>query len=298
MDDKSKNFFYLLLFFAMSGWGMSWVSVKILSNYINEFDVIFFRFTITTLSMIPIIFFLKKSFKINLKSFFLISITSFFLLAYMKYFYLGTKLGTASLGGAFVTTLIPIITFLLMVMLRTKTMHKKDIFALVLGGVGVLTILNVWNATLDEILVPHNLYFAFAALLWSVLTILSSKATNISPIIFTFYMYVITSIVAGLFFVDFTTLNYESFDSTFWIHILTLALLSTTFTNTVYFIGIEKLGASEVSSFAFLVPFYAIGLSVYFLDEKISIAMIIGTLMTLMAVKILNNIKILPSRTK
>ena len=282
----------------MSGWGISWVSVKILSNYINEFDVIFFRFSITTFSMIPIIFYLKKSFKINLKSFFLVSITSFILLAYMKYFYLGTKLGTASLGGAFVTTLIPIITFLLMVMLRTKTIYKKDIFALLLGGAGVLTILNVWNATLDEILVPHNLYFALAALLWSVLTILSSKATNISPIIFTFYMYVITTIVSGVFFVDFTTINYGNFDSTFWIHILTIALFSTTFTNTVYFVGIERLGASEVSSFAFLVPFYAIGFSAYFLDEQIGVSMIIGTIMTLVAVKILNNIKIFPRKTK
>ena len=282
----------------MSGWGISWVSVKILSNYINEFDVIFFRFSITTFSMIPIIFYLKKSFKINLKSFFLVSITSFILLAYMKYFYLGTKLGTASLGGAFVTTLIPIITFLLMVMLRTKTIYKKDIFALLLGGAGVLTILNIWNATLDEILVPHNLYFALAALLWSVLTILSSKATNISPIIFTFYMYVITTIVSGVFFVDFTTINYGNFDSTFWIHILTIALFSTTFTNTVYFVGIERLGASEVSSFAFLVPFYAIGFSAYFLDEQIGVSMIIGTIMTLVAVKILNNIKIFPRKTK
>lgn len=298
MQGQSHKVFYILIFFAMFGWGMSWVSVKILSQYINEFDMVFFRFGITTLSMIPIILFLKKSFKIDLKSFFIVSITSLFMLAYMKYFFLGTKLGTASLGGAFVTTLIPIITFLLMVMLRTKKIQSKDVFALLLGAVGVLTILNVWNATLAEILVPHNLYFALAALLWSVLTILSSKATSISPIIFTFYMYVITSMVAGVFFVDFSTINYESFDSTFWVHILTIALLSTTFSNTVYFLGIERLGASEVSSFAFLVPFYAIGLSAYFLDEQIGLSMLIGTMMTLVAVKILNNIKILPRKNK
>ncbi len=296
MQEQSHKVFYIFIFFAMFGWGMSWVSVKILSQYINAFDMIFFRFTITTLSMVPIIFFLKKSFKIDLKSLIIVSFTSLVLLAYMKYFFLGTQLGTASLGGAFVTTLIPIITFLLMVMLRTKKMQTKDIFALLLGAVGVLTILNVWDTKLEEILVPHNLYFALAAFLWSVLTILSSKATKISAFTFTFYMYVITSMVAGVLFVDFSTINYEGFDTTFWIHILTIALLSTTFSNTVYFLGIEKIGASEVSSFAFLVPFYAIGLSAYFLGEHIGISMLIGTMMTLVAVKILNNIKILPRK--
>jgi drug/metabolite transporter (DMT)-like permease len=70
-----------------------------------------------------------------------------------------------------------------------------------------------------------------------------------------------------------------------------ISLLSTTFANTVYFIGIEKLGAGEVSSFVFLVPFAAIGLSIPFLGEEISTWMIVGTVMTLLAVKILNNIK-------
>ena len=36
MTTTNKNFFYVLLFFAMFGWGASWVNVKILSNYIND----------------------------------------------------------------------------------------------------------------------------------------------------------------------------------------------------------------------------------------------------------------------
>ena len=296
MEQKSKNIFYILLFFAMFGWGMSWVSVKVLSNYINEFEMIFFRFSMATLTMIPIILYLKKSFLIDVKTLGFVTLTSLVMLAYMKYFFIGTKLGTASLGGAFVTTLIPIITFVFMVLLGKKVLRVKDIFALALGAFGVLTILDIWNTSLELVLIPQNLYFLLAALSWAILTILSSKNTKISPIIFTFYMYIITSLMAVVFFIDFSTIQYESFDDIFWLNIIGITLLSTTYANTIYFLGIERLGASEVSTFVFLVPFFAIGLSALFLDEKLDSSIILGTVLALVAVKMLNDIKILKKK--
>ncbi len=90
----------------------------------------FFRFLITAITMIPIIIILKKSFKINFKNFIVIFFTSIAMIAYMKYFYLGTKFGTASLGGAFVTSLIPINTFLIMAIMGSKKNYKKKIVLL------------------------------------------------------------------------------------------------------------------------------------------------------------------------
>ncbi|WP_419774779.1 DMT family transporter [Halarcobacter sp.] len=291
MTDSNKNIFYILMFFAMIGWGGSWVNVKVLSSYINEYDVMFFRYIITAVTMVPIMLVLRKSFKIDLKSFILVVVTSAILVAYMKYFYLGTKLGTASLGGAFVTTLIPINTFLILTIFGSKKIFKKDYFALALGALGVLTMLNVWSANLDEVFVIHNLYFILASILWPLLTITSSKATKISPIVFTFYMYIVSSFMA-IFFMDFTTIAYDKFDSVFYINLFAITIFASTFANTIFFLGIEKLGAADVSSFIFLVPFAAITLSAIFLKENITISIIIGTIMTIIAVKILNNIKI------
>ncbi|AXH12857.1 DMT family transporter [Halarcobacter bivalviorum] len=291
MTDSNKNIFYILMFFAMIGWGGSWVNVKILSSYINEYAVMFFRYIITAITMIPIMLVLRKKFTIDKKSFFLVIVTSIILVAYMKYFFLGTKLGTASLGGAFVTTLIPINTFLILALLGSKKIEKKDYFALLLGAIGVLTMLNVWGANFDEIFVVHNLYFILASILWPLLTIVSSKATNISPIVFTFYMYIVTSLMS-MFFMDFSTIAYEKFDYIFYINLFAITIFASTFANTIFFLGIEKLGAANVSSFIFLVPFAAITLSAIFLKENITISIIIGTIMTIIAVKILNNIKL------
>ena len=254
--------------------------------------MIFLRFFLTALTMIPIILVMKKSFKIDFKTLLLVIITSLVFITYLKYFFLGTKFGTAGLGGALVTTLIPINTFLIMALMFGKKIQRKDIFALILGAIGVLTILNIWSFSYEDIFTTHNMYFLFASMLWPILTIVSSKITHTSPIVFTFYMYVITTILVLVFFIDFPNIPHEKFDDIFWINILCLAVISTTFATTIYFIGIDKLGTNEVSSFIFLVPFFAIGLSAIFLKEEIGLTMIIGTILTIISVTILNDIKI------
>ena len=291
MLEKNHNLLYILLFFGMIGWGASWVNAKVLSHYIDAYDMIFMRFGITAITMVPIILYLKKSFKIDLKSFGVAFLASVVFIAYMKYYFMGTKYGTASLGGAFVTTLVPIVTFLILAILGEKKMVKKDYFALLLGALGVMTMLNVWNESLKDILVIQNLYFLLASFLWPIFTIISSKSKTISPIVFSFYLYIITIALDAVFFVDFKSIDYASFDGIFWVNLLGLSIISSTFSNTVYFVGIEKLGAGNVSSFIFLVPFSAIVLSAIFLKEQISFSIIIGTILTIFAVKILNNIR-------
>lgn len=292
MEEKEKNLLHILLFFAMIGWGASWVNAKVLSHYINAYDMIFFRFFITAVGMVPIILYFKESFKIDIKSFLVALAASLVFIAYMKYYFMGTKYGTASLGGAFVTTLVPILTYLFLALLKEKKLKKRDYGALVLGALGVLTMLNFWSFNLKEILVVQNLYFLLASALWPIFTIISSKAKTVSPLVYSFWLYIITITLDGIFFVDFKTIAYHSFDFYFWINLLVLSVISSVYSNTIYFIGITKLGAGNVSSFIFLVPFSAIILSAIFLKEHISISIVIGTFMTIWAIKILNNIKI------
>ena len=290
MTNQNKTIFYILMTIAMLAWGASWVHAKVLSAYINEYELIFLRNIFTVLAMIPFLFLSKKSLKINFKSLLLAIGVSIVMILYLKFYFLGTKFGTASLGGALVTTLVPINTFIFMALFFNRKIERKDKFALVLGAVGVLTMLNIWSFSIEEVFTQHNLYFIVASILWPVLTILSSKATKVSPIIFSFYVYVIMIILVLLFFVDTNELHYETYDSIFWINIISLGVFSTSFATTIYFVGVEKLGTNEVSSFIFLVPFFAISLSIIFLKEEVHLSIIAGTILTLIAVKILNNI--------
>ena len=217
MTQTNKTLFYILMLVAMFAWGAAWINTKVLTSYINEFELIFIRYSLTTLTMIPIILYLKKSFYIDLRSLFLVFLSAVVLLFCMKYSILGTKLGTASLGGALVTVLIPINTFIFLSFLNKKIIQRKDVFALSLGAFGVLIMLNVFSLNADNIFTLYNLYFVLAALLWPLISIISSKSKRISPIVYTFYLYLFTSMLDAVFFVDFKTIKTEDFDTVFYL---------------------------------------------------------------------------------
>ena len=289
----NKNLFYILMVFAMVFWGASWVNVKILANYINEYELVFLRMGICFITMFPIIYFYKLSFKIDFKTFLLILLASVILVLYSIVFFLGVEHGTAGFGGALVTTLIPINTFIILAILNKKTISLKHSFALLLGGFGVLTMLNVWNFNLNEIFSKDNIYFLLASILWPILTIISSKATKTNGLVFTFYVYIISTFVVYLFFIDNKLfIQIVEYDFKFWLNIFVITMLSTTFATSIYFIGVAKLGAKEVTSFIFLVPASALILSAIFLDESISFNTLVGTVCTIIAIYILNNLNL------
>lgn len=289
----NKNIFYILMVFAMIFWGASWISTKVLTTYVNEYELVFLRMGICFITMFPLIYFFKLSFKFDLKSLLLILVASLVLTLYSIVMFLGVEHGTGSFGGALVTTLIPINTFIIIAILNKKTISMKHSFALILGAFGVLNMLNIWNFDLNEIFSKDNIYFLLASLLWPILTIITAKATKINAFVFTFYTYVISSSTLYLFFVDNTVFTkIMNFDSIFWFNIFVITILSTTFATSIYFIGASKLGAKEVSSFIFLVPASALIIGAIFLNEKITLNIIIGTIFTIIAIYILNNLNL------
>jgi len=290
----NKNLFHILMVFAMIFWGASWISTKVLTNYVNEYELVFLRMGICFISMFPLIYFFKLSFKFDLKSFIFILIASVILTLYSIVMFLGVQHGTGSFGGALVTTLIPIITFILIALLNKKTISLKHSFALVLGAFGVLNMLNIWNFNLNEIFSKDNIYFLLAAFLWSILTIITSKATKINAFVFTFYTYIVSSFTLFVFFVDGNIFHkIVDFDFIFWFNMFVITILSTTFATSIYFIGATKLGAKEVSSYIFLVPASALSIGAIFLGEEITFNVIIGTIFTIIAIYILNNLNLL-----
>ena len=287
MSHRSNTFFYFLMFLAMIGWGGAWVHSKYLSEYMSVNEIIFYRYLLATFSMIPVLMKRKRSFSIDIRSASATFFAATILTLYTWLFVEGAHLGTAGLGGAFVTTLIPIVTFILSAILGRRTVRRRDTFALLLGALGVMTILNVWSFSPEQIFRLENLYFVLAALLWAILTIVASKVTGISPMVYSFYLYLFTTLIEGVLVADFRT-DMLHIGTLPWLNLLSLALFSTTFATSIYFVGGQKIGADRISSFTFLVPFSAIGLSALFLGESITVGMIVGTTMAVAAIYLLN----------
>jgi len=290
MQTKERIFlFYGLMVLAMIGWGASWVHVKYLSRYLTIHEIIFYRYLLTAISMLPLLAWLRIPLRVDGRSLLITLLTSAIMILYTWLFIAGTKLGSAGLGGAFVTTLIPIVTFVMMALLHRRRLSARQLLALGLGALGVMTILNVWSFHAADIFRLENLYFVLAAFSWGVLTILGSGVSGrIDPLLYSFVMYAAVTLMEGAFLTEFST-DLSTLPPLVWANIALLALFSTTFATSIYFIGGKKLGADRISSFTFLVPFSAIGLSALFLGETISWGMIVGTIMAVTAIWMLNS---------
>lgn len=272
-------------------WGASWISTKVLTSYIDAYEMVFLRMGICFLSMAPIILFLKMNYKIDFKTLILVLFASLFLVLYSVFMYLGVEHGTGSLGGAMVPSMIPIITYIFVAILSKKTISLKHSFALILGAFGVLNMVNIYQFDTDIIFSKYNIYFIIASMLWAILTIITSKSTKINAFVFTTYTYLIDSSVLYFFYVDSSIFTKVlAFDNIFWFNMFIITLLSTTFATSIYFFGAAKYGAKEVSSFVFLVPASAIIIGSIFLNEKIEFSTIVGVFFAMIAIYILNNL--------
>jgi drug/metabolite transporter (DMT)-like permease len=156
-----------------------------------------------------------------------------------------------------------------------------------LGAIGVLTILNIWELSIDNILNTTNLFFMLCAFSWSLLTIVNTKSYKIDAIVFSFYIYLVSTCI-GFFISDFSSGNILEFDYIFWLNLIIISVFSTTFATSIYFVAIKYIGTSQASAFIFLVPFFAISISFLFLDENIYLTTIFGTILTILAVYTLN----------
>jgi drug/metabolite transporter (DMT)-like permease len=287
MTDR-KLFLWMTL--AMLGWGVSWPIAKILSNYITEHELVTYRYALTVLTMPPILYWLKLSFKIELKNLLLAIAIGVLLIFYTKLFFLGTKHGTAGLAGALVTTLMPIIVYVLMLLSRQKRPQIRDWLALTLGVIGVATMIKVWTFEVEQIFNISNVYLLWAALCWALMSIATAYTKSIHPVVLSFYIYLFATLIDWLVFFNPSSGSIFAMDQIFWAGFIFLAVGSTTFATTVYFLGIQKLGSNKGSVFTFLVPFFAIGLSMIMLDESLELTTVIGVVMTIASLMILNNV--------
>ncbi|MDP6103107.1 MAG: DMT family transporter [Gammaproteobacteria bacterium] len=280
----------LLMIIAMFLWASSFVSAKVLILYINEHELVTYRYLITTLTMAPIIWVFKIPFKISLKNLFFAVISAVCLVSYTKLFFLGTGASTANFGGALITTLMPIIVYVLLVFSGKKRPLKKDWMALLLGVIGVSVMLKVWQFNYDEIFNSATVLLLWAALSFALLSIVTSYSSDINPLSFSFYIYLISTVLNSAIYFEIVNGSILDMDKIFWFNMALMSVGSTTFATTIYFVGMQKLGA-KATVYTFLVPFFVMLLGTLFLQEFINLNTIIGAVLTITALLIINNVK-------
>lgn len=285
----SEAFFYILMVLAMVSWGESWISAKIVAKMAHPEVLLFYRFALTWISFIPVMLFLKQTFRINRQGLIFTFICSLFLIAYNEMFFTGLINGLASVGGLLVTTLIPVITFILVSAVNRTAPRMKETAGLILGVFGALVIMRIWDMDLTKLFLSGNIYFLAAAFLWACLTYLGGfvkKYTNVFT--YSFYLFLFTTLLDSLLIFAKGYSFAVPHTPIFWGNMAMLAVGATTFGSTMFFIAAARIGSQKTSSFVYLVPVNALVMSWFFLKEPIHPNTVIGGIFVFSAVYLIN----------
>lgn len=289
---RSKSLFIFFVILGMFSWAIVFVNAKYLSAYINEYEAISYRYFIAILTTLPLLYYFKNSIKINLKSLVLATINGVLLALYTAFFFLGTSIGDIGIGGSIITTCMPLIAFSLMMLFSIKKPSKEEWKILFIGLLGLLIILEFWLFDLDQIFTKATIFFLLAAFFWALMFITTSKSANIHPIIFSLYTYLACTISTSLLFynkLDISVLF--NGDLLFWVNMILMSVLGTTFATTIYFMAVQRF-ANNAIVFTFLVPFFTIVLGILLFQEELRLSTIIGVIIISIAIIIMKGIKV------
>ena len=283
---------YVLMVFAMLIWGASWPSGKIVGQYSSPNVIMVWRFILASSTIALFMLLFKINFKILKSSLTNIIFASICLIAYNYNYLKGTQIGMASLGGVIVPTLSPIITYLITIKVFNQIINKKDLFGISMGILGGIILIRIWEINVLELISSGNIYFILAAISWSIVTVFSQKSSkDIHPLNFSFWLYVL-AFFFSLIFAPFDLLfNVLDNDIIFWVHLLIISVGAIGFGTTIFFITTMRLGSKKSTSFMYLVPTSAIGLSVILLNENLAWSTILGGALAVSAVYLINREK-------
>jgi len=286
---KNKAYFYVLLIFAMFLWGASWVSGRYIAQVANYESVVFYRFLLTTVFFIPLLFLLKTNMKIAFNNITQIVFGTVVILFHANFFFKGLTYGLAGAGSIIFTVMAPLITFLIVAVLYRRKLKKNEMIGLGLGLIGGVLLLKLWEFDITEIVQSGNIYFLLAALSWASITVVASKSyQNLSAIAFSFYISLGGLIV--LFFLTPESIIFGEFlkNKFFWYHIIFLSIFANVFATSIYFYASGVIGSSQASSYIYLVPIFAVILGMVFLGESIEFNSILGGITTIFALYLIN----------
>jgi drug/metabolite transporter (DMT)-like permease len=271
---------------AMFSWAIAWTNAKIVGEYLSFYNLVFFRFLLGFLSLLPFIIIKKNPFPkmVDLKY---ILIPSLLFFVYNIAFFKGTHYGLAGTGGVLVTTLNPLCTILIMSLIN-KRIIKKEVVGMFLGVIGGIIIMNLHKQGMVNILNSNNIYFIICAITWGVMTVSVNYAQKrINPYIFICLCYLFTMIISFPF-TNLGELNMSDLDFRFYINFFLVSIGAMSFGTSIYIYSTPILGPAKVSVFIFSVPFIAMGTAYLVLNEPFTINIVIGGLLSLLSIYIIN----------
>lgn len=291
--DESKNTtkYVIWMIIAMLFWGFAWTAGKVAAEHSNAQVAAFWRYAISFITIIPVIWLLKTPLKTDRIGFLYMVIAGVLTSLFNYLFFAGLSHGQAGYGGTMVTSLAPIITYILSISFLGTKVSSRQIAALTIGIFGALILLRVPFEGFAFLNVESS-YFLGCAVVWALVTVVSQKAAARSDLMFyTLVVFGITAFINMLFALPHHPFDFGAYDGVFWVTILFIGVIPGTFSTALYFVSAGKVGAHRTGVFMFIVPVGAIVSSWVVYGETLAISTLIGCLLAFAAVILFNTKK-------
>jgi drug/metabolite transporter (DMT)-like permease len=288
--DESKNTtkYILWMIVAMLFWGFAWTAGKVAAEHSNAQVAAFWRYAISFITILPVIWYLKTPLKTDLRGFMYMFWAGVLTSLFNYLFFAGLSHGQAGYGGTMVTSLAPILTYILSISFLGTKVTSRQIIALSIGIFGALILLKVPFEGFAFLNVESS-YFLGCAVVWALVTVIAQKAAKRAHLMFyTVVVFGITALINMLFALPHHPFDFAAYDETFWITIFLIGLIPGTFSTALYFVSAGKVGAHRTGVYMFIVPVGAIISSWVVYGEALELSTLIGCLLAFVAVILFN----------
>lgn len=269
-------------------WGISWTSGKVAVEHSNIQVASFWRYFISFIGMLPIIFYLKIPLKSDFIAYIYMILTGVLNALFSYLFFAGLTHGESGYGGTIVTSLVPLITYFLSMLFFSTKVSTKQTIALGIGLFGAMILLKVPMEGLG-FLNLNSIYFLACALVWSLITILTQKVSSrVDPMFYSLVIFAITAFINMFLALPYHPFEIALYDSLFWLNIFFIGLFAGTIAMAIFFASAARIGAHNTGVFMFIVPIGAIISSYLVYGEEIASSTVVGCLLSLVAVILFN----------
>lgn len=275
---------------AVLFWGASFIATKYLLDELTPETIISMRLILAILFLLMIALFQKRDFSINLKSH-----TYILLLAIIAVFHLwiqvtGLKFTTASNTGWIIGT-APIFMALLGLFFFKEKLNALKVTGIIIATFGLLLLVGNGNPTnIDLIKNKGDLLVLSSAFTWGIYSMVNKKISlNYSPVMTILYLFIMMAIIIIPFTVTETAINsIIKLSCVGWISILFLGLLCSGVSYVIWAYALREMESAKVGAYLYFEPFVTVIAAWIFLNEDITLFMILSGLIITAGVYLVN----------
>jgi drug/metabolite transporter (DMT)-like permease len=291
MTAQKKTYLALVLITIL--WGNSFIAIKHAIQFLTPMELTILRFIPAALAFAALLLptrrasfwaIVRKDWPILI----FLGLTGF--VGYNIALMTGEQRITAGTASLIVPSLNPVLTFILSIIFLKERPTLKKATGLILASVGLYIIVRYASGERIDF---SYLFYVFITLLaplcFATYTVLGKPlVARYSPLQVTGGA-MIAAVIPLLFLIDSDLIaKLPTLPASVWLSIAFLSFLCTVFAFVIWFWALQKMEASQVGSFTYLVPLFGVSFSQVILGESITLALVIGGAILLSGVYIIN----------